>query len=409
MPEQTRMKRTYQQRVTSVIASVVGLFALGTTAAHAAGWSGWARCELDIRGPGYQNKETHTWLISNVTGNTTATRGQGTWSAAGGGSLDQGSPQSTSQHAEWAINGGPNGGGSFGVSLPGNGMVSIQRYSSQLGHTSGILGYVQQTISYHVRTPTMLNATQYEWAFPTVQGPAASQTIVGSSTGNPQGGWGPMRPSGSTMTESCQWSFANGSVPAAPPPVNPPPPPVALTPPERPWSGSIQCDITTTANGYLDQQTHSWTLRGALPTASSAGFAHRATWEVKGKGSSQQSVGKRSISANWGTNVREKAEVSMFIRASDDMLIISAWQAPRHVPGGVTGSQQETFGSAAQPAMPISLDAVEWLFPPIVTESGRTSVSGKSTQQVGGWVAPLQPAGAVVSSLCTWKLQRSTP
>jgi hypothetical protein len=396
-PGASRMKRACQQQVISVVASIVALLALAPGAAHAAGWSGWARCVLDIGGPGYQNKETHTWFVSNVTGNTVATQGSGTWSAAGSGSLDEGSPQSTSQHAEWAISAGPINGGRFGVSV-NNGMVSIRPYHSQLGQPNGISGYAQQTINYHLRSPSPINATEFEWAFPTVEGPATSQTIIGSGAGIPHPGWGLMRTSTSTMTVSCQWSFANGAIPDPPSPVNPTPAPVALTLPERPWTGSVECDITVTANGYQDRQIHSWTLSGVRPTASGGVFAHRVAWKVKGNGSLKQGVGKQSFSANWRTTVDEKAGISMFIRAPDDMLIIAAWQAPRRVPGGVAGSRA---------TQPISLDAVEWLFPPIVTESGRSSVGGKSTQRVTGWVTPLQPPGATFGSLCTWQLQKN--
>ena len=94
-------------RIGLATAFVLTLFIalLSPLRAHAAGWSGWARCELNIVGPGYENRETHTWYVTDIMGNTPAMAGSGTWSVAGRGQLDQGNPAQTSQHAEWSING----------------------------------------------------------------------------------------------------------------------------------------------------------------------------------------------------------------------------------------------------------------------------------------------------------------
>jgi len=220
---------------------VLALPSLWSTTAQAAGWSGWARCELDIRGPGYENKETHTWIVSNVTGNTMATQGPGTWSAAGKGMLDVGNPQTSHNHSEWSVNGNSSN-GRFGVSV-NNGVLTLRPYHSQLGTSSGISGYSVYTANNNTRAPTYYTATEYEWAFPVVQGPATNQTLIGSSSGVSAAGWGSQRLSGSTMNVSCQWTFANGSTPALPPPVaavpipvpgSPPPPPPPPPPPATP-------------------------------------------------------------------------------------------------------------------------------------------------------------------------------
>src|SRR5262249_5132570 len=141
-----------------------------------AAWSGWARCEIDVQGPGYVNRETHTWFVVNA---TPATPGSGSWSAAGAGKLDQGNPAQTSQHAEWSINANVATGTRFGV-LASSGVVEIRPLHAQLRQSHGILGYVQQTISNSPRTPTPIDATEYDWGFPTVKGPLGNPTLIGS-------------------------------------------------------------------------------------------------------------------------------------------------------------------------------------------------------------------------------------
>lgn len=51
-------------------------------------WNGSVRCEIDVKGPGYANHQTHTWTL---TGATPPDGGQldypGTWNVSGQGSL----------------------------------------------------------------------------------------------------------------------------------------------------------------------------------------------------------------------------------------------------------------------------------------------------------------------------------
>jgi hypothetical protein len=198
-------------------ATILCLLSLPTprpAAAQPVSWNGWARCALNIRGPGYVNTETHTWIVS---GATPTTDGSGTWSVVGSGRLDQGNPAQTSMHAEWTINANAVPGGRFRVVIDNN-QLAIRVRHAQLRQSNGISGFVQQTISNKPRTPTPIASTQYEWSFPAVRGPATSQTLSGSTPAVPAlGGWGTMRASGSTMTASCSWSFANGATPSPPP------------------------------------------------------------------------------------------------------------------------------------------------------------------------------------------------
>lgn len=266
--------------------AVAPMLALRPATAEAAGWSGWARCDLDIRGPGYENKETHTWFVSDAVGNSAATHGTGRWNVSGRGQLRT-SDGTTSMRAEWDVNGTSISGGRF-VAVIANGMVSIKPFHAQLRQQSGIVGYTQQTISGKPRSPTTWAATAYEWNFPIIRGPATSQTIVGFGPGTPAPGWGSMRVPGSTMTVSCNWSFANGSTPA-------PPPTVAVTavpiPPrtasERPWTRTAECDALPNATPLLPPMVtrigkFTGTLVGGQRTSSGGMYVHPVIWKVKG-------------------------------------------------------------------------------------------------------------------------------
>jgi hypothetical protein len=62
-----------------------------TPTARPVPWAGWARCQINVTGPGYTDQQTHTWTI---TGSTPTVSGAfrvypGSWSIVGGGSLQR--------------------------------------------------------------------------------------------------------------------------------------------------------------------------------------------------------------------------------------------------------------------------------------------------------------------------------
>jgi hypothetical protein len=225
-------------------ARLAGLFVLAALVLPAlrpamaqSGWSGWARCVINIGGAGYTDTETHTWMVSNA---TAAGSAPGNWTAVGSGEyhVDDGT---TRMDVAFSINPGStvNSGGQFRAMVQ-NGVVRVFPHHAQLRLTGAIQGYVLQTISGNQRTPTPLAGTQYEWQFPLVQGPATSTTLSGSSTGGNQPGWGTMRPAAAALSSSCTWLFALGSQPPPPPPVAASPvpqPPSPGTPPPNPPPG----------------------------------------------------------------------------------------------------------------------------------------------------------------------------
>jgi len=61
------VNRRTPRLLTSMIAlPVLALLAVLPAAAQGQNWSGWARCGLDLKGPGYHNWETHTWIVTRA-------------------------------------------------------------------------------------------------------------------------------------------------------------------------------------------------------------------------------------------------------------------------------------------------------------------------------------------------------
>ena len=67
------------------------------TAAPPPAWAGWARCQVDVVGPGYTDRRTHTWTL---TGGAPRIEGAfrvfpASWSVVGSGSIDRAQGGST--------------------------------------------------------------------------------------------------------------------------------------------------------------------------------------------------------------------------------------------------------------------------------------------------------------------------
>ena len=222
-------------------------------AQQGAAWAGWARCEVRVQGPGYNDHQTHTWTI---TSGAPVVQGafqvySGTWAVVGGGSLSRSQGTQTLM-AQWAIN-GP------GVSAPiavfvraSDNRMFIQARHAQLRSNSAIQGYQQVTMAGRPQTPGKIDSAAFEWAFPVITvapvAPERNATAAGSNTSPVTGSVGLMQPGGSQGTASCTWQFGQGAAAPAPPPTLPaqaiptpgspatatPPannPPVASTPP----------------------------------------------------------------------------------------------------------------------------------------------------------------------------------
>jgi hypothetical protein len=202
--------------------ATVDLAGAQQSAAPQASWAGWARCQINVTGPGYTDQQTHTWMI---TGGTPIVQGAfsvypGTWSAVGGGSLQRTQGKQTLM-AQWATN-SPNMSAPIAVFVRASDKrMFIQARHAQLRGAASVQGYQQLTIDGKPQTPGTIAAEAFEWAFPQVAvsrpNPTASLIANGSSTPVVTGSVGLMQPAGSHATASCTWQFSQGTAPAPPP------------------------------------------------------------------------------------------------------------------------------------------------------------------------------------------------
>ena len=77
---------------------------IGAPPAH--GWTGSARCQVDVRGTGYSDSRTHTWtFVGDPTSQTATTQiYNAVWAVTGSGSKT-----SATGSAQWTVNGGASG------------------------------------------------------------------------------------------------------------------------------------------------------------------------------------------------------------------------------------------------------------------------------------------------------------
>jgi hypothetical protein len=190
-----------------------------STQAPAAAWAGWARCQIDVEGPGYVERQIHMWA---TTGGAPSIEGAfrvypATWSVVGGGSLQR-TQGSQTLVAQWAINGG-SGNAPLAVFVrASDGRMLLQARHAQQRSAGAVNGYQQQIIDGKPQTPGRLAAEAFEWPFPTIDAPAADTSVSGSSTPAVNGSVGVMQPGGSRGTAACAWTFGQGTAAPAPPP-----------------------------------------------------------------------------------------------------------------------------------------------------------------------------------------------
>ncbi len=181
-------------------------------------WVGWVRCQVDVRGPGYQDQQIHTWTLPAGTPRIEGVFRiyPGTWSVVGGGSLER-TQGSQTQIAQWATT-------ALDVSAPiavwvrADGQMFISARHAQLRAAGAVAGYQQQTLDGQPRPPTQVASEAFEWAFPTIDVDPRLPTISGSSTPSVNGSVAFMQSAGSAGTASCAWRFGQGAAPPAPPP-----------------------------------------------------------------------------------------------------------------------------------------------------------------------------------------------
>jgi len=164
------------------------------------------------------------------------------------------------------------------------------------------------------------------------------------------------------------------------------------------WSGSAQCQLTLQSQTYVHQEIQTWTLTGAAPTQQGAMQVYPATWSVTGQGGAQQST----MAAQWNTNVPPmNAPIAIFVRASDNRLLIKLWHSQLSV-FGATNAVKQVAGAQSNTAY----TAYEWTFPAIEDVATSTNVSGTGTIPVSGNAIAIPSANASGVATCTWQFSK---
>jgi hypothetical protein len=110
------------------------------------------------------------------------------------------------------------------------------------------------------------------------------------------------------------------------------------------------------------------------------------------------------LQAQWTKNASlSNAPVAVFVRASDNHLILKSWHAQLGVHGAGTITQQQIINGVPQTSGAMSIDAFEWQFPAGEDVSTSHSISGSNTIATNGAVGPMQPGGSQGTASCTWQ------
>ena len=164
-------------------------------------WSGQMQCVLSVKGPNYQDDQTHTWRI--IPGppflNGVFRQWPAVWSVQGGGSRSL----PTGFAETWKITvPETNAPLAFSVNT-GTGQIRI-------GSQHGLLtaaGAISGTTNNPGARPLPLIAGLQEWPFPITDDVATATTISGTRTRSVPTANGWRQPPGVPTTETCTWRF----------------------------------------------------------------------------------------------------------------------------------------------------------------------------------------------------------
>jgi len=219
--------------------------------------SGWAQCVLDVRGSGYSDQQTHTWVL---TGGPPTLRGAfkvyaATWSVTGSGSLQR-SNGTTSSSATWTTTVPPMSAPIQMVIRASDGRLLINSAHSQLRLNGAAFGTEQYTTDGKTQSVPFV-AAAYEWAPPAVEDAPTATLISGSNSMHVSGSVAPRQSADSVVTASCTWSFGRGTTVAGPPP------PAGQPGGTAPGGGT---STTTSGNGTNTGSTGTGTTAGVGTT-----------------------------------------------------------------------------------------------------------------------------------------------
>ena len=175
-------------------------------------WSGWARCDLDVSGAGYEDRQSHLWVLG---GAPPASQGamlvhEATWNVVGRGSSQRHDPRQ-SLASNWKTQVKAMRAPIAVVVRASDGRVLIRGWHAQL-RAPGAVSVTQEITANGVAQPsTALRFDAFEWSFPTIESDSTATLISGASTPAVTGPIGPMQPAGASATALCSWEFARGA------------------------------------------------------------------------------------------------------------------------------------------------------------------------------------------------------
>lgn len=172
------------------------------------------------------------------------------------------------------------------------------------------------------------------------------------------------------------------------------------------WAGQAQCQLSVQSPSYSYQEVQNWILSGT-PTMQGAMQVYPGTWSVTGQGVQQSVLGLQTTTMQWSTTVPPmSAPLAVFVRASDNQLIIKAWHAQLRADGAISASRQVLLSGKAQNPSLLSFPAYEWQFPIIQDAPTSTNVRGSSSTPTTAGIGPMQPAGLQAMVECQWQFTK---
>jgi hypothetical protein len=154
---------------------------------------------------------------------------------------------------------------------------------------------------------------------------------------------------------------------------------------------------------YAHQEIQTWTINGT-PTLSGAISVYPASWTVSGQGGLQRQQGTQILAARWNSNVPGiNAPLAIFVRASDQRLVIKSYHAQVVAPNATNGVRQVNGAQTN-----LNYAAWEWTFPTIEADGNSQTVVGSGTVVIAGTYMPLQAATASSVANCKWQFNKGS-
>ena len=167
------------------------------------GWSGQVECVIASRGEGYQDDQTHTWMLSGAPGVRNDFRDYpATWTVSGSGRRTPISARASAAGVgdSWTY-GGSNASASITLFVPaGTATIRIAAGQRAVTAKSGIKGTAASV-------PFATDVGEWRFQFIDVVSGVARATLSDSrtQTRSDMAGWRP--PPGTTVTETCSWNL----------------------------------------------------------------------------------------------------------------------------------------------------------------------------------------------------------